>query len=294
MVSTTIRSSPDSTSPTVLSRERMDPSLHPHCSYFPFFCVHFIVGCRLRSSLEEDEGGRCRFLQGILFWFCSTLRFVLFPFLVNNMEASTGRREPSPFWSTWTQNWAWRSSWRTHSPFQVFLSVWAQLRRLSYLDGQHNLQGVPALGKGDGRLWGSCQNHWLEVSFDGFSAFFRAYERFTGNQIAKIYNTKPDLYEETERISLVSSFSVSLFLGQYARIDVSDGSGMNLLNIKSKEWYAVSLLLRSSTPRCSQCLDLCAPGLKEKLEEPVNSWEVLGPISSYFVERHVLSSCDDA
>lgn len=28
----------------------------------------------------------------------------------------------------------------------------------------------------------------------------------------------------------------SLFLGDYAPIDTSDGSGMNLMNIKSKEW----------------------------------------------------------
>ncbi|EDO25303.1 predicted protein, partial [Nematostella vectensis] len=63
-----------------------------------------------------------------------------------------------------------------------------------------------------------------------------AYERFTGNQIAKIYQTKRESYNECERISLVSSFLASLFIGDYAPIDYSDGSGMNLLNIVKKDW----------------------------------------------------------
>ena len=64
----------------------------------------------------------------------------------------------------------------------------------------------------------------------------RAYERFTGNQIAKIYKKQPILYETCERISLVSSFLASLFIGNYAPIDYSDGCGMNLLNIQTKKW----------------------------------------------------------
>jgi len=34
----------------------------------------------------------------------------------------------------------------------------------------------------------------------------------------------------------VSNFLASLFLGDYAPIDWSDGSGMNLLNIHTKDW----------------------------------------------------------
>ena len=64
----------------------------------------------------------------------------------------------------------------------------------------------------------------------------RAYERFTGNQIAKIFQKKPDAYNVCERISLVSSFAASLLIGDYAPIDFSDGSGMNLMNIYSKSW----------------------------------------------------------
>jgi hypothetical protein len=35
---------------------------------------------------------------------------------------------------------------------------------------------------------------------------------------------------------MISSFLASLFLGKYAPIDFSDGSGMNLLDIRKKDW----------------------------------------------------------
>ena len=64
----------------------------------------------------------------------------------------------------------------------------------------------------------------------------RAYERFTGNQIAKVHQTQTDAYSNCERVSLVSSVAASLFLGDYAPIDFSDGSGMNLMDIHTKDW----------------------------------------------------------
>ncbi|KAG1682898.1 Xylulose kinase [Nymphon striatum] len=100
-----------------------------------------------------------------------------------------------------------------------------------------------------------------------------AFERFTGNQIAKLHETMLDAYNKTERISLVSSFVASLFLGDYAPIDMSDGSGMNLLNIHTKNWS-------------EECLNGCAPDLRLKLGEVVPSSSIIGDISPYFVERY--------
>ncbi|XP_054723278.1 xylulose kinase-like [Uloborus diversus] len=101
----------------------------------------------------------------------------------------------------------------------------------------------------------------------------RAYERFTASQIAKLHQTKPVVYNNTERISLVSSFAATLFLCHYAPIDLSDGSGMNLLDIHLKDWSDV-------------CLEVCAPNLREKLGVPVPSSTVLGTIAPYFVDRY--------
>ncbi len=101
----------------------------------------------------------------------------------------------------------------------------------------------------------------------------RAYERFTGNQIAKIAREQPDAYEATERISLVSSFMASLLIGDYAPIDLSDGSGMNLLDIRQKRWDKKSLRATVS-------------GLSERLGEPVPSHVVVGTIASHLRRRY--------
>lgn len=108
----------------------------------------------------------------------------------------------------------------------------------------------------------------------------KAYERFTGNQIAKIYQTCADEYRNCERICLVSSFLATLFIGKYAPIDFSDGSGMNLLNINTKEWDA-------------SLMKACAPGLKNRLGVPVASSSVIGKVSKYMRGRYNFpSSCE--
>ncbi|XP_051910885.1 xylulose kinase isoform X2 [Hippocampus zosterae] len=100
----------------------------------------------------------------------------------------------------------------------------------------------------------------------------RAYERFTGSQIAKMREGHPREFQDTERISLVSSFAASLFLGAYAAIDYSDGSGMNLLDIRSKKWNEA-------------LLEAACPGLDVLLGTPLPSASVLGAVSSYWVRR---------
>ncbi|OEL22866.1 Xylulose kinase [Dichanthelium oligosanthes] len=100
----------------------------------------------------------------------------------------------------------------------------------------------------------------------------RAYERFTGPQIRKIYQTEPNVYEDTERISLVSSFMASILVGCYASIDETDGAGMSLMDINQRTW--------SNT-----VLEATAPGLEAKLGNLAPAYATAGQIAPYFVER---------
>nr|CAB3458756.1 unnamed protein product [Digitaria exilis] len=100
----------------------------------------------------------------------------------------------------------------------------------------------------------------------------RAYERFTGPQIRKIYQTEPNVYADTERISLVSSFMASILVGSYASIDETDGAGMNLMDINQRTW--------SKT-----VLEATAPGLEAKLGNLAPAYSAAGQIAPYFVEK---------
>lgn len=102
----------------------------------------------------------------------------------------------------------------------------------------------------------------------------RAYERFTGPQIARIRRLKPAAYRDSARISLVSSFISSLFLGHIAPIEVSDASGMNLMNVLTCKWD-------------DAFLEACGgPELRAKIgPEPVVGGTILGRISQWWVER---------
>ncbi|KAH9622687.1 hypothetical protein KSS87_011548 [Heliosperma pusillum] len=105
----------------------------------------------------------------------------------------------------------------------------------------------------------------------------RANERYTGPQIRRIFETQPEVYKNTERISLVSSFMASLLVGGYSCIDETDGAGMNLLDIEQKSWS-------------KKALDATAPDLEEKLGQPAPAYAVAGLIAPYFVERFQFSS----
>ncbi|BBN14168.1 xylulokinase [Marchantia polymorpha subsp. ruderalis] len=104
----------------------------------------------------------------------------------------------------------------------------------------------------------------------------RAHERFTGPQIRKLYQTQEDVYNTTERISLVSSFMASLLVGNYASIDHADGAGMNLMDLKERTWSDAAL-------------EATAPNLKEKLGNLAPSHGLAGKIHSYFVNRYGFS-----
>ncbi|KAG7444891.1 actin-like ATPase domain-containing protein [Guyanagaster necrorhizus] len=102
----------------------------------------------------------------------------------------------------------------------------------------------------------------------------RAYERFTGSQISKIRRSNNAVYDATSRVSLVSSFMPSLFLGKIAPIEISDASGMNLMEILSCKWD-------------DRLIGACGgPELHAKLgPEPVAGGTTLGTVSPYWVER---------
>ena len=123
----------------------------------------------------------------------------------------------------------------------------------------------------------------------------RAYERFTGNQIAKL--SSHENFGETERISLVrsalppthglpatspgpvsevlnlqstlrSSMGATIFAGTYAPIDIADGGGMNLMDIVSKDWHK------------SACA-IAGEGIEGLLgPSPVPAHTVVGPVRS--------------
>jgi len=103
----------------------------------------------------------------------------------------------------------------------------------------------------------------------------RAFERFTGAQIRKFSKRDPSAYAATDRIHLVSSFLASLLIGRHAPLDPGDGSGMNLMDLASCEWWAPAI---SAT----------APDLAAKLPPVAKASTVVGTLSSYWQERYGL------
>lgn len=105
----------------------------------------------------------------------------------------------------------------------------------------------------------------------------KCYPRFTGPQIRKVYQQRTHAYEDSRRISLVSSFLASIFLGDVAPIDYADASGMNLFDIRTKTWSKA-------------CLNACAPDLEERLGTPVKTSSIIGNVCNFFVQRFGMPS----
>ncbi len=103
-----------------------------------------------------------------------------------------------------------------------------------------------------------------------------AFERFTGPQIRKFYKTEKAAYAKTTHIALVSSFMASLLAGKIAPMDFGDGAGMNLMDIRKKNWHA-------------DALAATAPKLKDKLPPLAPSGKTIGKVSPYFVEKFGLN-----
>lgn len=112
------------------------------------------------------------------------------------------------------------------------------------------------------RITGSCGHH-----------------RFTGLQILKLRRTQPQVYANTDRIALVSSFAASVFAGRLAAVDIGDACGMNLWDITKHEMNP-------------KLLDLVSGGDAAELErklgpvDPAGGSDPVGPVASYFVAKY--------
>ena len=100
-----------------------------------------------------------------------------------------------------------------------------------------------------------------------------AFERFSGPQIRKFYQTDPGGYETTATVCLVSSFIASLLAGRLVGVDPGDGSGTNLMEIGSRRWSA-------------EAMAATAPGLPARLLPIAASDRSIGAISPRFTGRY--------
>ena len=119
----------------------------------------------------------------------------------------------------------------------------------------------------------------LDNNRDRVSMLMNDLKRFTGPQILRFRRKYPGKYEQTSRISLVSSFLASLFLGKIAPVDISDVCGMNLWDVKAGTWNEKLLTLASGSSDTAT--------LRDKLGHvPEDGGGSLGNVSSYFIERY--------
>ncbi|CAM9433343.1 unnamed protein product, partial [Phaeothamnion confervicola] len=125
----------------------------------------------------------------------------------------------------------------------------------------------------------------LEMAFGGALPLAEAtgsaaYPRFSGPQIAKFAAADPAAYAATERVSLVSSFVASVLAGALVPIDQSDGSGMNLMDIRSRDWNDVAVAAVDPTAD--------AAVLRAKLGPLTESHKVIGTVSAYCCAKYGL------
>ncbi|KAG8527844.1 uncharacterized protein KY384_006760 [Bacidia gigantensis] len=107
----------------------------------------------------------------------------------------------------------------------------------------------------------------------------KAHHRFTGPQILRMREKHPIEYNNTARISLVSSFLASIFLGKVAPIDISDACGMNLWDIENDDYNVRLLEITAGSKDTAQ--------LRSQLGHiPDEGGISFGRINSYFVERY--------
>jgi xylulokinase len=100
----------------------------------------------------------------------------------------------------------------------------------------------------------------------------RAFERFTGPQIRRLFKQERTTYLSTGRIHLVSSFLASLLAGRHAPLDPGDASGMNLYELTSGNWWLPAL-------------QATAPDLASRLPAVEPSWTIVGRLGGFWQAR---------
>lgn len=105
-------------------------------------------------------------------------------------------------------------------------------------------------------------------------------QRFSGPQIQRFREKHAEAYKATARISLVSSFIASIFLGKVAPIDISDVGGANLWDIQNGRWHEDLLALTAGGSDG-------VSDLKAKLGSvPEDGGASFGTIAPYFSNRY--------
>ncbi|MCO5565938.1 hypothetical protein L7F22_019613 [Adiantum nelumboides] len=117
----------------------------------------------------------------------------------------------------------------------------------------------------------------------------KAHARFTGPQIMRFRKTNPKAYENTWRISLVSSFMTTLLCldGEVKGIDESDACGMNIWDMSSSQRGWSNDILNIIAGSGNEAGD----ALAEKLGRvESDGGRVVGRVGNWFVERYGFSS----
>ena len=88
----------------------------------------------------------------------------------------------------------------------------------------------------------------------------------------EVREADPAGYAATDRVHLVSSFMASLLVGRHAPLDPGDGSGMNLMDLASSDWWAAG---RRRAPR-----RISAPGCRRFAPCRLGRWHALAVLAA--------------
>lgn len=116
----------------------------------------------------------------------------------------------------------------------------------------------------------------------------RAHERFSGPQIMKLRKQKPDIYQVTSRISLVSSFLTTILCtdGEVKGMEESDASGTNVWNLEKEDWDDDLLATVAGSQKAAQVLR----GKLGPVEK--DGGVTAGRVGRYFVERYGINESE--